>query len=189
MNVFQPIEASCRAISSERRHIDRRLDLVAAGRARQHHAEQPDIMHPLQQARQESAACARSRRPRQQSPAPTRGRVRPDRCGSGCSCATSRRTYHAADRPGAVKPLIGSLLSLDHIVGPRQQRGWNDQVERLRGFQIDDQLEFGRRLHRQVGRLRALENPIDIGCRSPHLIGQVDAVTHQAAFVGKTRTG
>ena len=37
----------------ERRHIYCRLDLVAAGRARQHHAEQPEVMHPLQQGRRD----------------------------------------------------------------------------------------------------------------------------------------
>jgi len=33
----------------DRRHVDRRLRLVATGRARQQHAEQPRVMEPPQQ--------------------------------------------------------------------------------------------------------------------------------------------
>jgi hypothetical protein len=33
---------------------------------------------------------------------------------------------------------------------------------RLRGLEVDHQLIFGRRLHRQVGRLLALEDAIDL---------------------------
>ena len=46
---------------------------------------------------------------------------------------------------------------------------------------IDDKLEFGRGLNRHVGRLFAFENAVDIKGRAPALVGNIDAVTHQAA--------
>jgi hypothetical protein len=40
---------------------------------------------------------------------------------------------------------------------------WDRDAERLCGFQIDDQLVFGRRLHGKVSGLLAFEDPINIG--------------------------
>ena len=42
------------------------------------------------------------------------------------------------------------LHSLDHLVGEREQLWRNFQAERLRGFEIDNQLELGRLLDGQV---------------------------------------
>src|SRR5437764_7204456 len=42
---------------------------------------------------------------------------------------------------------------LDHLVGAREQRLRNRQSERLRGLEVDRQLEFGRLLNRQIGRV------------------------------------
>ena len=58
----------------DRRHVDRRLRLFAARRARQQHAEQPRVM--ASQQRRGCAACARSRRPQRRSPTRARGRGR-----------------------------------------------------------------------------------------------------------------
>src|SRR5262249_38896147 len=57
--------------------------------------------------------------------------------------------------------------------------------ERLSCFQIDHQLVLGRRLHRQVGRLLALEDAIDIAGRTPALVDEIRSVGNQAARVGK----
>src|ERR1700756_4556273 len=48
--------------------------------------------------------------------------------------------------------------SLDHLVGPCHHRRREVEAWRLRGLEVDDQLVFGRSLHRQIGRLLALEN-------------------------------
>jgi hypothetical protein len=45
----------------------------------------------------------------------------------------------------------------------------NDQTERLGGLEIDHQLVLGRSLHRQFGRLLALQDAIDIAGRKPGL--------------------
>jgi hypothetical protein len=55
----------------------------------------------------------------------------------------------------------------DHLVGDSQQRRRHGQPERIRRFQIEDQLEFRRLLHRQFGRIGALENAVDIVRRPP----------------------
>src|SRR5260370_18563463 len=48
----------------------------------------------------------------------------------------------------------GSLF--DHLVSGSEQRRWNGEAERLRCLEIDDQLEFGWLLDRQVARFRSL---------------------------------
>ena len=54
----------------------------------------------------------------------------------------------------------------DHLVGAGEYCRRNCKAQRLRGFQIDHQLELGRRLHWEVGRLLAFENAIDITRRT-----------------------
>ena len=48
--------------------------------------------------------------------------------------------------------------SLDHLVGAQQERFGNREAERLGGGQIDDEIEFGRLLDRNVARLRPAQN-------------------------------
>src|SRR5262249_56018968 len=49
--------------------------------------------------------------------------------------------------------------SLDHLIRPRQQRRRDRQAERLGGLEVDDQLELGRLLDWEIGRVRTLANP------------------------------
>jgi hypothetical protein len=60
-----------------------------------------------------------------------------------------------------------------------EQRRRDFESERLGGFQIDHQLVFGRRLHRQVGRLLALEDAIDIASRAAELVDCVGSIGDQ----------
>ena len=46
----------------------------------------------------------------------------------------------------------------DHLVGAADQRQRNGKAEGLGSLQVDDQLDFGGLLDRQIGRLLALEN-------------------------------
>src|SRR5262249_16303812 len=52
-------------------------------------------------------------------------------------------------------------LLFDPLVGAGKHRRRHRKAERLGGFEIDYQLVLGRSLHRQVGRLLALENALD----------------------------
>ena len=54
-----------------------------------------------------------------------------------------------------------SRLSLNNLVGAGEDRGRHDEAERLRGLEIDHQLEIGRLLDRQIGRLGAVEDLSD----------------------------
>ena len=71
-------------------------------------------------------------------------------------------------------------VSFDHLVDAGEQRWWNSEAERFGRFQIDDQLIFCRRLYRQVCRLLALEDAIDVAGGAPELVKDIWTVGDQA---------
>jgi hypothetical protein len=71
--------------------------------------------------------------------------------------------------------------SFDHFVGGGEQRRRHWKPKRLGGLEVDHQLVPGRRLHRQIGRFLALEDAVDISCRTLPQIGYVRPVGDQAA--------
>jgi hypothetical protein len=48
--------------------------------------------------------------------------------------------------------------SFDHLIGAQQERVWDRQPDRFGGCQIDDQIEFGRLLDRDIAGLRPAQN-------------------------------
>jgi hypothetical protein len=68
--------------------------------------------------------------------------------------APNRRLGPAADRcTAATKPLF------DHPVGTAEQREPEGDAERLGSLEVDDELDPGGLLDRQIARLFAFENP------------------------------
>src|SRR6266567_5102758 len=65
---------------------------------------------------------------------------------------------------------------LDHLVGGREQRRWDGEVEGLGGIDVDDEIELGRDLDRQVARFRSVQDAIDMAGGSPKQIHVVRAV-------------
>jgi len=55
-----------------------------------------------------------------------------------------------------------STLSLDHLIGAGEERGWNAKPKRLSGLQIDHQLELRGLLDRQISWVRASEDEVDV---------------------------
>jgi hypothetical protein len=68
-----------------------------------------------------------------------------------------------------------------HLVGTGEQRWWHLEAKRLGGLEVDHQLVFGRRLHRQIGRLLALEDAIDIAGRATVLVDHIVPIGDKAA--------
>src|SRR3974390_2265351 len=66
-----------------------------------------------------------------------------------------------------IAPALAGAFSLDHLVGAGEHRIRPSQANRLRSLEIDHQFVFGRRLHRQVDRLLALENAVNVTGRVP----------------------
>jgi hypothetical protein len=69
----------------------------------------------------------------------------------------------------------------DHLVGTCEQRLWNDQPKRLSGLEINHHFVLGRRLHRKVGRLRTLEDAINVTGRAPVWVDRIGPVGDEAA--------
>ena len=61
----------------------------------------------------------------------------------------------------------------DHLIGAREQCGWNRDAERLRRLQVDNQLDLGRLLHRQVGRLFAFQDAARVDAGKAVRFGKV----------------
>src|SRR5207248_11004618 len=73
-----------------------------------------------------------------------------------------QRRSTGADGPQAA---VRATPLLNHFVSAQQHGLRNREAERLGSLHVDDELELGRLFDRQIGRLRAFEDLVDIGCR------------------------
>jgi hypothetical protein len=71
--------------------------------------------------------------------------------------------------------------SLNDLICGRQQRFWDVETERLGGLEIDDQLDFYRLLHREVGRFLTFEDARGINASLVRQIAEAAAIAHQTA--------
>ena len=76
----------------------------------------------------------------------------------------------------------------DHLIGPGEDRLWDREAERLAGLEIDDQLKHGQLLNRQIGRLGAFEDLVDVGCRAPVQIREIRKVGYETTVAHERST-
>ena len=72
----------------------------------------------------------------------------------------------------------------DHLVGERQNVRRDGDAERFGSLEIDDELVLGRLLNRQVARLGAFEDFVDIDGRAAIKVVEVGTVAHEASSLG-----
>jgi hypothetical protein len=77
----------------------------------------------------------------------------------------------------------GPPRSPNHFIGLQEDRLRDHDPERLCGFQAHHKFEFGWLLDRQISRVRAPENLVDVPCRSAHVVLYVRPVGYQPASV------
>jgi hypothetical protein len=90
----------------------------------------------------------------------------------------ARRSGLTGLRSAQVRDVGETDPSLDQLVGTLQQGRWDRQPERLRGLEIDHQLELRRLLDREVRRVRSLQDPV-------HVLGDA---AERAVLAGPTGT-
>jgi hypothetical protein len=67
-------------------------------------------------------------------------------------------------------------MFFDHLVSCHKQRLWDGEVEHFRRLEVDRKHIFHRRLHRQIGRLFAPENAIDVTRCAPKIIDLLSSI-------------
>src|SRR6516162_6111803 len=86
---------------------------------------------------------------------------------------------------GRSRQLLANDVSFDHLVGDREQLVWNLDAERLSGLEVNHQLELGRLLDRQIGRLRTSKYLVYEAYCAPIQITKRSPIRHQPPSLGK----
>src|SRR5262245_34256607 len=73
------------------------------------------------------------------------------------------------------------FTSFDHLVGERDDPRRDFEAECFRGFQIEDELEFGRLLNWKVGGFGTLEDLVDVAGGTPKQVLEIGPVRHERA--------
>src|SRR6266511_5866498 len=79
--------------------------------------------------------------------------------------------------------------SADDLVGLEEEGWWDGEVQGLGRLEVDDQLEFYRPLHRQVGGLGAFEALVHEICGAAVLATKARPIRHEPASVHKFPEG
>src|ERR1700730_17418672 len=81
--------------------------------------------------------------------------------------------------------MSSKVLSFDDIVGEGEERRRDCEAERLRGLEVNDQLEFRRLLDREVGRFRAFEDFVHVDHASTQQIAKVRTIGYEPTGICK----
>lgn len=107
-----------------------------------------------------------------------------------CNQAFPARAFAALDRHhNRTHAAQQTAMSFDHLVGRDQQRVRHGEAHRHGGLHVDNQLDLGRRLHRQITRFLSPQNAIDIGPRKSERIVEIRPLGHKTAFPCKNTKG
>ena len=97
-----------------------------------------------------------------------------------CTPPWPRGGYRPRPRFG---PCVGAGACLfDHLVGAQQNRREYGKTERLGSLEVHDHLELARELHREVARLRAAQNAIDISGAATPGVASKRSITKAITF-------
>src|SRR5215813_8130815 len=69
----------------------------------------------------------------------------------------------------------------DHLVGADEQCGRQVEAECPRSFEIDDELQFGRKLDREVGHKGALQYLVNISRGATEAVIKINSIANEAA--------
>src|SRR5262249_18325868 len=75
--------------------------------------------------------------------------------------------------------------SFDQIVGAALQRHRNGEAERLRGLEVDDELDFRGLLNRQIGGLFAFEDAAGVDADLAKQLRNIGSIAHQTTGRGE----
>src|SRR5215471_13392487 len=101
-----------------------------------------------------------------------------DIAGSAAAPAARRRKFR---RGRFIFEPPSRFTSLDHLVDAANHRQRDGEGERLGGLHVDNELDFGRLLDRQLGGLLAFENSACIDAERVVRIQNGASVSHEAA--------
>src|SRR5262249_27191223 len=100
------------------------------------------------------------------------------------TCCARAANGHAAAPP---RKVMNSAFSFDHLVRAQHYRWGDCKTESRGGLAVPDHLEFCRQLPREIARLFAAQNAIDIGGGATKGVHLVESVGEQTAVSGKDR--
>ena len=70
---------------------------------------------------------------------------------------------------------------LDQLIGASEQLARQGQTERFGGFQVDQELELGRLINRNVARFASFENLVHVIGHAPEQLRKIDGIAHERA--------
>lgn len=83
------------------------------------------------------------------------------------------------DSDGPIRMHVGVQPLFDDLVGAREKGLRHREAERLRGLQVDHQLEVRRLLHREIGRSGAAQQLRELAAEQPVNRGETRTVGNQ----------